>query len=213
MERPITGFHHDDEGDWVAELACGHNQHVRHRPPFQMRPWAVDAAGRASRIGTSLDCPLCDRAELPGDLEHVRTTPRWDEGSVPAGLLRSHRTAAGTWGLLTVHRGRLRFGADTEPPIHLEVVGGSSQPIPPEVVHRVTLLGPVEFSIDFLSVLGRDPRPQREDRSADTGDVPTGDDPGGEPVGDDPAGGDPACWAGLLCPECGAMVDGGPHHH
>lgn len=24
-------------------------------------------------------------------------------------------------------------------------------------------------------------------------------------------GGDPACWAGLLCPDCGAVLDGGPH--
>lgn len=24
-------------------------------------------------------------------------------------------------------------------------------------------------------------------------------------------GGDPACWAGLLCPECGAVLDGGSH--
>jgi hypothetical protein len=24
-------------------------------------------------------------------------------------------------------------------------------------------------------------------------------------------GGDPACWAQLLCPECGAVLDGGPH--
>ena len=24
-------------------------------------------------------------------------------------------------------------------------------------------------------------------------------------------GGEQACWAGLLCPECGAVLDGGPH--
>ena len=38
VERPITGYHQDELGDWVAELDCGHNQHVRHRPPFQLRP-------------------------------------------------------------------------------------------------------------------------------------------------------------------------------
>ena len=27
---------------------------------------------------------------------------------------------------------------------------------------------------------------------------------------DDKAG-DPACWAGLLCPECGIVLDGRPH--
>jgi hypothetical protein len=31
----ITGFHQDEEANWVAELSCGHQQHVRHRPPFK----------------------------------------------------------------------------------------------------------------------------------------------------------------------------------
>lgn len=103
MERAITGYHLDDEGDWVAELACGHNQHVRHRPPFQMREWVVDEVGRAGRLGTPLECPLCDRGE---------------------------------------------------PPV-------------------------------------RPPSP--------------------EPTPGEEQGGDPACWAGLLCPECGAVLDGGAH--
>jgi hypothetical protein len=66
LERSILGFHRDTEGDWVAELDCGHAQHVRHRPPFQVRPWVLDEAGRAARLGAPLDCPLCDRSEPPG---------------------------------------------------------------------------------------------------------------------------------------------------
>jgi hypothetical protein len=65
MKQAITGFHRDDEGDWVAELSCGHNQHVRHNPPFVQRPWVISEAGRAGRLGTLLPCPPCDRAELP----------------------------------------------------------------------------------------------------------------------------------------------------
>jgi cytochrome c-type biogenesis protein CcmH/NrfF len=63
MERTITGFHRDSDGDWVAELSCGHGQHVRHRPPFQQRPWVLDDAERDARIGAALDCPLCDEDE------------------------------------------------------------------------------------------------------------------------------------------------------
>ena len=48
--RKITGFHPDEEGDWVAELECGHQQHVRHEPPWQVRPWVVTPEGRAARI-------------------------------------------------------------------------------------------------------------------------------------------------------------------
>lgn len=63
--RAITGFRQDDEGHWVAELACGHRQHVRHEPPMQRRPWVLDAAGRASRLGTTLPCMRCLAGEPP----------------------------------------------------------------------------------------------------------------------------------------------------
>ena len=56
----ITGFHRDDEGQWVAELACGHTQHVRHEPPWQVREWTQSEGGRQSRLGSALDCPLCN---------------------------------------------------------------------------------------------------------------------------------------------------------
>jgi hypothetical protein len=61
--RTIVGFHQDDVGDWVAELSCFHPQHVRHRPPFFDREWVTTEAGRAGRLGTDIECVLCDRAE------------------------------------------------------------------------------------------------------------------------------------------------------
>ena len=62
MRTTIAAFHQDAAGDWVAELACGHRQHVRHRPPWQVRAWVEDPEGRAARIGAAIDCPLCDAA-------------------------------------------------------------------------------------------------------------------------------------------------------
>jgi hypothetical protein len=64
-ERLIVGFHQDQEGDWVAELECGHNQHVRHDPPWQERSWVLSSEDRRSRLGTRLTCRLC-RAEETG---------------------------------------------------------------------------------------------------------------------------------------------------
>jgi hypothetical protein len=49
----------------VAELDCGHNQHVRHNPPWTSRPWVVTPEGRTSMLGTPLDCRKCDRGEPP----------------------------------------------------------------------------------------------------------------------------------------------------
>jgi hypothetical protein len=74
MDQPIVGFHQDAEHHWVARLACGHNQHVRHDPPWQSRPWVVTPQGRAATLGRMLACRKCDAGaardwplEPPGD--------------------------------------------------------------------------------------------------------------------------------------------------
>lgn len=60
MQKRITGFHRDPEQHWVAELECGHAQHVRHDPPWQTRPWVLTEGTRDAHLGTTLDCLLCD---------------------------------------------------------------------------------------------------------------------------------------------------------
>ncbi len=64
LPRCIVAFQVDDEGQWVAELECGHTQHVRHDPPWQNRPWTQTAAGRAAHLGTTLECVLCDATRV-----------------------------------------------------------------------------------------------------------------------------------------------------
>ena len=66
MKQPITAYHKDEEDHWVAELACGHNQHVRHNPPMVSRPWVLTEAGRESMLGYELNCKKCDQ-NLPVD--------------------------------------------------------------------------------------------------------------------------------------------------
>ena len=68
MEQPITGYHLDEENVWVAELACGHFQHVRHDPPWTERPWVLTEAGRAKMLGQRLNCKKCDAGEPPDTL-------------------------------------------------------------------------------------------------------------------------------------------------
>jgi hypothetical protein len=60
MKQAIIGFHLDDQGDWVADLACGHGQHVRHQPPFTSRPWVLTEDGRNWHIGQLLNCLKCE---------------------------------------------------------------------------------------------------------------------------------------------------------
>lgn len=64
MDRKIVGFHQDEEHYWVAELECGHSQHVRHNPPWTSRPWVVTQEGRAKALGQALPCRKCDFATL-----------------------------------------------------------------------------------------------------------------------------------------------------
>ena len=150
MLRHITGFHRDDEGDWVAELDCLHTQHVRHQPPFQDRPWVLTEAGRAERLGTELDCPRCDRAELPPGLVVERTAGPFDETTLPAGLRRGHRLPAGTWGCLRVLEGSVGFWIGTDMAVEHHLDAGQTQPIPPEVSHELRPTGPVQLIVDFL---------------------------------------------------------------
>lgn len=57
--RKIVTFHQDECGDWVADLECGHRQHVRHDPPWQDRPWVQTLEGRAPYLGHELRCKKC----------------------------------------------------------------------------------------------------------------------------------------------------------
>lgn len=60
MNRKIIAFYQDEKAHWVADLACGHTQHVRHDPPWSERPWVLTPEGRQERLGLELNCVKCD---------------------------------------------------------------------------------------------------------------------------------------------------------
>jgi tellurite resistance-related uncharacterized protein len=93
---------------------------------------------------------LADR-KLPDDLELVRTTPLFNKFSIPAGLLRDHRTS--TWAKLKVEKGSVRF---IEPPCQIHpteeqrfVEANESQIIAPDTFHFVEIDNESEFKIEF----------------------------------------------------------------
>lgn len=61
MKQEIVGYHKDQEDHWVAQLSCGHFQHVRHNPPWTIRLWVTTEAGRKAMIGHQLNCIKCDK--------------------------------------------------------------------------------------------------------------------------------------------------------
>ena len=77
MLQAIVGYHLDEEQHWVAELKCGHGQHVRHDPPWQDRVWVTTEQGRANMLGFQLNCVRCEDPEDP------ITQERLQQGTVP----------------------------------------------------------------------------------------------------------------------------------
>ena len=149
MLRAIEAFHRDEHGDWVATLACGHRQHVRHDPPFWSCPWVTTEEGRAEKLGSPLPCVLCDRFELPAGYAPYKRTKDFTTQTVPAALLQHHSTKAGVWGVIHVLEGRLRYVVEA-PLARDEVIeAGGRGVIVAEVVHRVEPQGEVRFFVEF----------------------------------------------------------------
>jgi hypothetical protein len=63
MRRRIVAFHQDASHDWIADLECGHSQHVRHQPPWTLRPWVLTEEGRLSFLGRELLCNECKQTK------------------------------------------------------------------------------------------------------------------------------------------------------
>lgn len=89
-----------------------------------------------------------DEHALPGDVEYVRTTARFDEASVPPGLLAAHQVAAGNWAVLRVHGGGLGFVFHDDA-TERRLEPGDTQVIPPQLVHHLVIDGPVSFDLAF----------------------------------------------------------------
>lgn len=87
--------------------------------------------------------------ELPTGVELVRTTPTYDELTVPPGLLAAHKIADGVWGRLVVHSGTLIFRFEDDPDHPIQVPAGGYVVIPPRRPHHLELEGPTTFAVEF----------------------------------------------------------------
>ena len=149
MNRPIIGFHLDEDSDWLAELACGHGQHVRHDPPFSERSWVLTEASRDEKLGTPLDCVRCDRSEMPEGYQPYGRTAEFTEETVPAALLEAHSTKRGVWGLIHVLHGQLEYTVDAPLETCEAITPGTPGVVLPELPHRVAPVGSVTFFVEF----------------------------------------------------------------
>ena len=87
--------------------------------------------------------------QIPNNLNAYKRTPEFDQNTVPAGLLKSHQTKAGTWGKIVILDGQLLYRI-LEPEIE-EVTLDKNQPgiVEPEIKHEVKPIEMVRFYIEF----------------------------------------------------------------
>jgi tellurite methyltransferase len=147
-ESPIRAFHQDEEGQWVADLACGHSQHVRHRPPMDVRDWVLTEEGRRGRIGAMLPCRLCRMPRLPEGASEYKRTATFDATTTPAALRKSHTTKA--WGEIVVLEGRVLYVIEDEEDASFILRPGVQGAIAPEVPHHVVPYDYARFYVRFL---------------------------------------------------------------
>ena len=77
-----------------------------------------------------------------------RSTPVFDENTLPAALRGEHRTKAGVWGVIDVIEGKVKFTrSDRADPTTLEP--GKPGLILPEQPHFVEPLGPMRMQVHF----------------------------------------------------------------
>lgn len=109
------------------------------------------------------------RAELPAGLTLLRRTPVFDQSTIPPGLRRNHRTAAGVWGVIRVVDGRLLYRT-IEPAAERVLDPQHSAVIRPAQMHEVAPLGAVRFFVEFFADPLREKTsagpPARPDRDA-----------------------------------------------
>ena len=115
----------------------------------------TDATGRHA--------PAANAERLPDGLERTRRTPDFTEQTVPAALLADHNLKEGSWGLIHVEAGQLRYHVTDSRREALTVVLTPETPpavIEPTILHHVEPLGDVRFHVEFWRV------PEREHPSA-----------------------------------------------
>ena len=150
MLRAIESFEQDGEGDWVARLRCGHGQHVRHKPPFWTREWVTTPEGRAEKLGAPLECPLCDRFEMPAGFVAYKQTSVFDAHDIPAGLRKDHSTKPGVWARIRILAGRLEYTVEAPLSRTFTLEPGTDGTVVAEVLHRVAPRSDdVRFYVEF----------------------------------------------------------------
>ncbi|MBB3659418.1 truncated hemoglobin YjbI/tellurite resistance-related uncharacterized protein [Rhizobium sp. BK650] len=115
---------------------------------------ALQMQAKAGRVATRLSQAMFGQPPQASPLPAAQSTaaapykitPTFDERSVPTALLRSHSRKEGSWGLIRVEEGAIRYLLGDQ-----STVLAPNRPgvIPPLAPHHLEIDGPVKFRIEF----------------------------------------------------------------
>ena len=80
--------------------------------------------------------------------EPYKSTPVFDQDTLPEAIRNAHSTKAGVWGLLRVLEGEVRL-IFHDPAREVRVTPDAPAPISPEAVHHVELEGAMRMRVVF----------------------------------------------------------------
>ncbi|MGE4430440.1 MAG: DUF1971 domain-containing protein [Sphingobium sp.] len=92
-----------------------------------------------------LSAGQAEKGEVP---RPYRSTPVFDQDTLPAALRGRHSTKAGVWGLIRVIEGQLRL-TYMEPPSEVLLDPGHAGLVEPQQPHFVTPMGEMKMQVDF----------------------------------------------------------------
>jgi tellurite resistance-related uncharacterized protein len=84
---------------------------------------------------------------LPQHVRKYKSTPVFDENTLPQGLLKDHATKKDVWGVIRVQTGNLEYKIQNETTQVL--TADTPGIIEPTIKHHVKPLGSVSFYVEF----------------------------------------------------------------
>lgn len=96
----------------------------------------------------SIDPPLDKIGPCTTGIRPYRSTPVFDQNSLPAALRARHDTRAGIWGMIRVLEGELKL-TYLDPPSEILLSPDRPGLLLPQQPHFVTVVGDVKMQVDF----------------------------------------------------------------
>ena len=121
----------------MAALIAPRSGYTQHPLTLKAAEHMTDIMDRAARF----------RAPPPSHVPY-KSTPVFDENTLPAGLRREHRTKVGVWGVIRVLEGRLRYQV-LDPVSEMVLEPGVPGLVLPDQPHRVEPLGQMRMQVEF----------------------------------------------------------------